>query len=211
MDLMRLRTFVTVPELGTVSKAASRLHVSQPALSRQLGDLQQELSLRLFEQVGRRLVLTSEGEQLLGDCRKLLGYATSVSERAQMLRRGDSGVLRVAASPVQIEAVFSTFLHRYTQRYPNVQVQMVEAVGPDILAMLERGGVHLSILLQALQADDQHFASEPVPPVELLATCTRLFSSNALARSKLETLAHTRCFSSTLGSWSGRRSTRRVA
>ena len=113
MDLRRLRTFVTVAEQGSVSKAASRLHRSQPALSRQIGDLQQELGLRLFDRVGRRLVLTSEGEQLLGDCRKLLGYASSLSERAQLLRRGDTGVLRVAASPVQIEAVLSTFLHRY--------------------------------------------------------------------------------------------------
>ena len=171
MDLRRLRTFVTIAEQGSVSKAASRLHLSQPALSRQIGDLQQELGLRLFDRVGRRLVLTSEGEQLLGDCRKLLGYASSLSERAQLLRRGDTGVLRVAASPVQIEAVLSTFLHRYAERYPNVQVRLIEAVGPDILAMLERGEIHLGILLQAAQADDRHFASYPVPPVELLAAC----------------------------------------
>lgn len=171
MDLKRLRTFVTVAEQGTVSKAALRLHVSQPSLSRQIGDLQQELGLRLFDRVGRRLVLTSEGEQLLGDCRNLLGYASSLSERAQLLRHGDTGVLKVAASPVQIEAVLSTFLHRYAERYPNVQMKLVEAVGPDILAMLERGEIHLGVLLQAVQADDRHFSSYPVPPVELLAAC----------------------------------------
>lgn len=171
MDLKRLRTFVTVAEQGTVSKAALRLHVSQPSLSRQIGDLQQELGLRLFDRVGRRLVLTSEGEQLLGDCRNLLGYASSLSERAQLLRHGDTGVLKVAASPVQIEAVLSTFLHRYAERYPNVQMKLVEAVGPDILVMLERGEIHLGVLLQAVQADDRHFSSYPVPPVELLAAC----------------------------------------
>jgi DNA-binding transcriptional LysR family regulator len=171
MDLKRLRTFVTVAEQGTVSKAALRLHVSQPSLSRQIGDLQQELGLRLFDRVGRRLVLTSEGEQLLGDCRNLLGYASSLSERAQLLRHGDTGVLKVAASPVQIEAVLSTFLHRYAERYPNVQMKLVEAVGPDILTMLERGEIHLGVLLQAVQADDRHFSSYPVPPVELLAAC----------------------------------------
>jgi DNA-binding transcriptional LysR family regulator len=171
MDLKRLRTFVTVAEQGTVSKAALRLHVSQPSLSRQIGDLQQELGLRLFDRVGRRLVLTSEGEQLLGDCRNLLGYASSLSERAQLLRHGDTGVLKVAASPVQIEAVLSTFLHRYAERYPNVQMKLVEAVGPDILAMLERGEIHLGVLLQAVQADDRHFSIYPVPPVELLAAC----------------------------------------
>jgi DNA-binding transcriptional LysR family regulator len=183
MDLRRLRTFVTVAEEGSVSKAALRLHITQPALSRQIQDLQQELGLRLFDRVGRHLVVTSEGEQLLGDCRSLLGYASALSERAQLLRHGDSGVLKVAASPVQIEAVLSTFLHRYAQRYPKVQMKLVEAVGPDILVMLERGEVHLGILLQAVQPDERLFDSYPVPPVELLAAChpsLRLKRGNAI-------------------------------
>lgn len=171
MDLKRVRTFVAVAEQGSVSKAALRLHITQPALSRQIRDLQQELGLRLFDRVGRGLVLTAEGEQLLGDCRNLLGYAGSLSERAQLLRRGDTGVLKVGASPVQIEAVLSTFLRRYAERYPDVQVRLVEAVGPDILAMLERGEIHLGILLQALEADDRRFGTYPVPPIGLLAAC----------------------------------------
>jgi DNA-binding transcriptional LysR family regulator len=120
MDLRHARTFVTVAELGTVSKAALRLRIAQPALSRQISDLEQELGLKLFDRVGRRLRLTGEGEQLLNDCRGLLNHASVVGERAQLLRRGDTGVLKVAASPQFIESVISNFLHRYTQRYPNV-------------------------------------------------------------------------------------------
>jgi DNA-binding transcriptional LysR family regulator len=171
MDLRRLRTFVTVAEEGSVSKAALRLHITQPALSRQIQDLQKELGLRLFDRVGRGLVLTSEGEQLVGDCRRLLGDAGALGKRAQLLRQGDTGVLKVGASAVQIEAVLSTFLHRYAQRYPGVQVRLIEAVGPDILGMLERGEVHLGILLRTLQPDGGQFGSHPVPPVELLAAC----------------------------------------
>src|SRR5215203_3810746 len=99
MDLRHARTFVTVAELGTVSKAALHLRVAQPALSRQINDLEQELGLKLFDRVGRRLMLTSEGEQLLGDCRNLLNYARALGEQAHVLRRGDVGVLRVSASP----------------------------------------------------------------------------------------------------------------
>jgi DNA-binding transcriptional LysR family regulator len=171
MDLKRLRSFVTVAEEGSVSKAARRLHITQPALSRQIQDLQQELGLRLFDRVGRGLVLTAAGGELLGDCSRLLGYASALGERAQLLRREDAGVLKVAASPVQIEAVLSTFLHRYAERYPDVHVRLIEAVGPDILAMLERGEIHFGLLLHSLQADDRQFGNYPVPPVEILAAC----------------------------------------
>ena len=91
MDLRRLRTFVTVVEQGTVSKASLHLHVAQPALSRQINDLEEELGVKLFDRVRRRLVLTGEGEQLLERCRMALGAADSLSELALMLRRGDSG------------------------------------------------------------------------------------------------------------------------
>ena len=171
MDLRHARTFVTVVELGTVSKAAARLHIAQPALSRQIGDLEQELGLKLFDRVGRRLVLTSEGEQLLGDCRVLLNCASSIGERAQQLRRGDAGILKVAASPQFIEGTLSGFLDRYTQRYPNVQVKVIEAIAwSDTLGMLERGEIHLGQnLLRVVRPDDPRFASHRLEAVDLLA------------------------------------------
>ncbi len=73
MDLRQLRTFVTIAELGTMSKAALRLRIAQPALSRQIWDLERELGLKLFDRVGRRVVLSAEGQELLGNCRNLLG------------------------------------------------------------------------------------------------------------------------------------------
>ena len=78
MDLRHLRTFVTVAEQGTVSKASARLGIAQPALSRQIKDLEDELRIRLFDRIRRRLVLTSEGEQLLGHCRGILGAVGSL-------------------------------------------------------------------------------------------------------------------------------------
>ena len=172
MDLRHTRTFVTVAELGTVSKAALRLRIAQPALSRQISDLEQELGLKLFDRVGRRLLLTGEGEQLLSDCRGLLSYASALGERAQLLRRGDTGVLKVAATPLHIEGVFSQFLHRYAQRFPNVQVKVREGSGLEILAMLERGEIHLGQMLPyAVALDDGRFGSQPLEPAELLAAC----------------------------------------
>jgi len=170
VDLKHARTFVTVAELGTVSKAAVRLRIAQPALSRQIGALEHELGLKLFDRIGRRLVLTGEGEQLLSDCHGLLSYATAVGERAQLLRRGDTGVLKVAASPQFIEGAISSFMHRYAERFPNVELKLIEAIGTDVLTLLERGEVHLGQqLVHAVLPGDRRFASHPLAPVDLLA------------------------------------------
>src|SRR5262245_65792962 len=99
MDLKHLRTFVAVAELGTVSKAALLLRIAQPALSRQIIDLEKELGLTLFDRVGRRLLLTGEGAQLLGNCRRLLAGAGSLADQAQEIQPGDSGGLTLTASP----------------------------------------------------------------------------------------------------------------
>ncbi|MGA8818362.1 MAG: LysR family transcriptional regulator [Xanthobacteraceae bacterium] len=172
MDLRHTRTFVAVAELGTVSKAALQLRVAQPALSRQIGDLERELGLRLFDRIGRRLLLTSAGEQLLADCRGLLNYASALGERAEQLRHGDSGVLKVGASPQHIASVQATFLHRYARRYPNVQVKLVEAAGRDTIALLERHEIHLGQNLSPfLESDDPRFSSLPLQHVDLLAAC----------------------------------------
>ena len=180
MDLRRLRTFVTVAEQGSVSKAALRLHISQPGLSRQIQELQQELGLRLFDRIGRHLVLTAEGKQLLGGCRNLLSQASSLGEQAQLLKRGDTGTLNVAASPIQIETALSTFLPRFAERYPNVQVKLIETAGANTLAMLERGEIHLGIaLIDVVQAHDRHFAIYPVRPLELMAACHPSFPLQA--------------------------------
>ena len=170
VDFRQLRTFVTVAELGTVSKASLRLHVAQPALSRQIADLEEELGLDLFDRVGRRLVLSSAGEQLLGECRGLLDYGRAIGERARLLRRGDSGVLKVSASPHFIDGVFPDFLVRYAQRYPKVQVKLIDTVGPEGLAMLERGEIDLAqTLVSAVAPEDGRFESHPLESTDMLA------------------------------------------
>ena len=170
MDLRRLRTFVAIVELGTVTSAARHLRISQSALSRQISDLEQEFRVKLFDRVGRRLVLTAVGEELLGDCRSVLGQVDLLVERVELLRRGDSGVLKVAAPPQTIESILSTFLPRYAERFPNVHVKLTEALGPDQSAMLERGEVHVGIRHD--QYASRYLASRALPPDDVFAACT---------------------------------------
>src|ERR1051326_1791393 len=142
MDIKRLRTFVTVADLGTVSKAALRLRISQSALSRQIADLESECGFRLFDRIGRRLFLTTRGEQLLGDCRGVLGQMGSLGERIELLKRGESGVVKVAAPPQTIESVLSKFLPRYAERFPNVSVELSAALGAEQTGTLGGAEVH---------------------------------------------------------------------
>jgi DNA-binding transcriptional LysR family regulator len=166
MDRRHLRTFVAVAEHGSVSKAAERLRLAQPALSRQVHDLQREFGVRLFELVVRRLLLTGEGEEFLPHCRALLGHAAAVAERAQSLARGDAGTLRVGASPQLIESTFPGFLTRYARQCPGVHVRPVEAGAVAQVAMLERGEIHLAIGLRP--DDDRRVAACALPQMHVL-------------------------------------------
>jgi DNA-binding transcriptional LysR family regulator len=173
-----LRTFVAVAEHGSVSKAAELLRITQPALSRQIGGLEQDLGFALFERFGRRLFLTPQGEQFLDDSRSLLAHAGIVGERASALRRGDIRVLRVVASALTIEGAFPTFLRRYAELVPGVELTTVEEDDPaEHLSMLDRGQVDLSVNVINFVTIDERFASYNLPPFQLLAACARSLRS----------------------------------
>lgn len=198
MILRNVRTFVAVAELGTVSKAAEYLHVAQPALSRQIAALEDEFGVKLFDRVGGRLLLTSNGEQLLSDCRGLLSYASAVGERAQGLRRGDVGVLRVCASPHLIEGVFPRLLHLYGERYPNVEVKPIDVIGPESFEMLERGEVHLvQTTSVALEGTEDRLSSQPISPMEMLAAFDPRMQLGKSGEVEIERLAPYRLLNAT--------------
>jgi LysR family nitrogen assimilation transcriptional regulator len=174
MELRHLRTFITVADEGTVSRASLVLHVAQPALSRQIRDLEEELGVQLFERIRGRLVLTTVGERLLAHSRIALGAVHSVRERAKALRAGDSGTLKIATPAQMIERVFATFLHHYAKRRPNVQIQLKEEAGEKMLALLERGDIDLAVGLKRLMSD-KRFEIMQLAPVEFLAAYRSCF------------------------------------
>lgn len=170
MDLRQLRTFVTVAEQGTVSRASAQLRVAQPALSRQLQDLENELGTKLFDRIRRRLILTTEGKLLLADCRGALNAVSSIRERAQMLRRPDAGVLSVAATPQTIDGVLSVFLARYAKERPNVHITLIEAVGAELMTVLHRGEAHVLITTAgAIETSGQPVDTVWLPSLEFIA------------------------------------------
>ena len=166
MNLRQLRTFVKIADAGGFARAEGQLHLSQPAASRQIQALESELGVPLFDRIGRRIHLTSEGEDLLTSCRRLLEDAEAVADRAHALKGGRSGTLRVGASPQHIENLLAGFLQNYRRRHPNVEVHLLEDGGAVQAERLERGDVQLAL---TTLKDAQLFSFRPLGPIHTLA------------------------------------------
>jgi DNA-binding transcriptional LysR family regulator len=164
MNLRYLHTFIGIADAGSIARAGARLNVSQPAASRQILALEAELGVRLFDRIGRRLRLTSEGEDLLRQSRQLLMEADLLNARARALKGGHTGILRVGATPMVIENTLSVFLSQYQLRHRGVEVHFVEDGGLRLPSRLEHGDVHL-----ALVVPDDRFRHRLLYPVHNLA------------------------------------------
>jgi LysR family cyn operon transcriptional activator len=153
MELRHLRYFVAVVEAGGVSKAAIRLRMTQPALSRQIRDLEAELGVDLFDRVGRRIELTATGEDLLRRSRDVLAAAGALADRARALESGEAGILRVGVTTQTLESVLADFLRRHRRAHPAIHIQLVEDGGLALLRRLELGEIHLAISIASEQFD----------------------------------------------------------
>jgi molybdate transport repressor ModE-like protein len=96
MDLYQLKTLAAVAELGSLTQACRRLHVSQPAASAQIKALEKEFGITLFERKHNGLTLTRAGAALLPDVSRLLETAANLALRAKGLRGRLSGTIKVA-------------------------------------------------------------------------------------------------------------------
>lgn len=165
MNLRALRTFVTMADSGGLGLASARLHLSQPAASRQIHALESELGIALFKRIGRRLQLTPEGEDLVRHGRRLLADADLIVDRARALKSGHTGILKIAATPHVIAGVLAPFLPLFELRNPGVEVQLVEGGAAQQPRRLESGEVHLAIM----PAGDERFSGRSLYPVYALA------------------------------------------
>ena len=184
MELQHLRAFVAIADAGGFGRAAVRLHLSQPALSRQIRSLEEELDVRLFDRIGRRIQLTSEGEDLLQRSRRLLTDAGLLGERARALKSGDTGVLRVGATPQVMENLLAGFLPRYRHRHPGVAVHLIEEGGARLRDCLDRGEMHVTLML----AGDERFHCHLLIPaycLAILSTAHRLSRRTVLEFAEL--------------------------
>ncbi|MFI9417300.1 LysR family transcriptional regulator [Streptomyces werraensis] len=121
LDLRRLRSFVAVAERLHFGQAAAALHVTQPALSRQIQQLEHDLGVSLFRRSSREVALTPAGEQFLQDSRELLAAARAAQNRARRIAAGE-GVLKVG---FMLSSDITAPLHAFSAREPEVRIELV--------------------------------------------------------------------------------------
>ncbi|MBE0543036.1 MAG: LysR family transcriptional regulator [Verrucomicrobia bacterium] len=135
MELRQLRYFVAVAENGNISRAAQTIFLTQPALSRQIKALEDEIGQCLLERQAHSIRLTPIGEALLREARELLQHADQVLERVRAAGRGVR--LRVGYAPSLASGILSVAVENFTQAHPNAKVELFDLSSGEMLAELE--------------------------------------------------------------------------
>lgn len=124
MELANLAAFLAVADAGGFSAAAAALHLTQPAVSKRIAQLESELDARLFDRVGRQVLLTEAGQLLLPRARQLLGDANDARRALRELEHGIGGSLRLVSSHHIGLHRLPPLLRKFNARYPQVALEL---------------------------------------------------------------------------------------
>jgi DNA-binding transcriptional LysR family regulator len=152
MELRHLRYFVAVAGEENVSRAALKLHVSQPALSRQIRDLEDELGVELFERSAKSVSLTEAGRVLWDEAEAILKRVDGAVEATRTAARGGAGELHVGYAPSPTARLLPATLRAFQGAAPGVRVLLHDLSTEEMLTLLRDGGLHLAILVKPERA-----------------------------------------------------------
>src|SRR5580658_10102851 len=125
MELRHLKYFITIGEEQHYGRAARRLRVAQPALSRQVQDLEKEIGFELFERLPRGVKLSAAGKLFLEDVRRILQDVNEAAARAGRVASGRSGTLRVGFTEnASWRGVVPDSFRRYREKQPDAELQL---------------------------------------------------------------------------------------
>jgi LysR family transcriptional regulator, benzoate and cis,cis-muconate-responsive activator of ben and cat genes len=143
MELRQLRYFVAVAEEGNISRAAQKIFLTQPALSRQIKALEEEIGQCLLERQAHSIRLTPAGEALLGEARELLQHADQVLERVRAA--GQSVRLRVGYAPSLASGLLSGAVENFAQKHPDARVELFDLSTKEMLTGLENDTLDVAL------------------------------------------------------------------
>jgi DNA-binding transcriptional LysR family regulator len=128
IDIRQMRYFVVLAETRHFGRAADRLHLTQPPLSRQIAALEKELGVRLLERHSRNAVLTAAGQRFLEDSRAVLASFDQACRNARLAERGELGELSIGFMMHAAYTVLPSLTRRYLTAYPEVEVKLKEVI-----------------------------------------------------------------------------------
>ena len=146
MDLKRLRTVMKVADFGSVTLAAERLHIAQPALSRHIRMLEAELGVRLFDRDGRGMTLTPAGERLYGRIGGLFRDLEDMRAEVSGLAEEAQGRIVVGMPPTCSEVFGSSLVRRFLVDYPKIALCIVTGLSGHLFDWLQRGEIDAAFM-----------------------------------------------------------------
>jgi LysR family transcriptional regulator, benzoate and cis,cis-muconate-responsive activator of ben and cat genes len=147
VELRHLRYFVAVAEMENVSRAALKLHVSQPALSRQIRDLEDEIGFSLLERTAKSVRLTDAGRTFLDNARALLQNADDAVTKARAVASAEPTELHVGYSPTPTAEILPKILRAFQRAMPNVHVKLHDWSNNAILDGIRDGRLQLGLIV----------------------------------------------------------------
>lgn len=166
MELRHLRYFVAVADTLNFGRAARRLAISQPPLSRQIRALEDELGTPLFARTRRSVALTAAGTALLPEARRLLREAEALKEGARHLASGEAGSVALGFISVAAYNILPALVPRFRKRHPGLKVVLQEGLTDVLLAALAQGEIDAGMVLPPV--GDPRFAYRPLLRERLL-------------------------------------------
>jgi DNA-binding transcriptional LysR family regulator len=169
VELRHLRYFVAVAEERHFTRAAKRLRIAQPALSRQIRDLENELGCPLLDRQTRNLALTASGEALLDEARKLLGETDRLKEATKRAAEGKTGYIAVGYVSWTAPKFFFPLFRNIRQKYPGLEIDLKEMAPLHQIQALANDRLHLGFAKFLLTHTPAGVEGQPVSQHQMCA------------------------------------------
>jgi len=160
LEIRHLQLVSAVADLGSLTRAGDRLHLTQSALSHQLRDIESRLGAPLFLRIGKRLVLTPAGERLLGSAKDVLAQLQRTEDDIRQMGREKAGVLRLTTECYTCYHWLPPLLVHYRRRFPRVEVRIDVDATHHPVEMLLAGKIDIGIVSSKI--NDRRLAVTPV-------------------------------------------------